>query len=76
MHIDKIVKYIENIVKYKLTVSKHIIHRTSHIYTQLIMMTWYSYDIPYIANRSRWKSFTVAELNYNSLENLYSWTVV
>ena len=29
-----------------------------------------------IANRSRWKSFTVVELNCNSLENVHSWMVV
>ena len=32
--------------------------------------------VPYIANYSRWKSFAVAELNCNSLENIHSWTVV
>ena len=28
------------------------------------------------ANRLRWKSFMVAKLNYNSLENICGWTVV
>ena len=32
--------------------------------------------ILYIANRLRWKSFAVAELNCNSLKNICSWTVV
>ena len=27
--------------------------------------------IPYIANRSRWKSFVVVEINCNSLENIH-----
>ena len=31
--------------------------------------------LTYIANCSRWKSFVVAELNFNSLENFYGWTV-
>ena len=30
----------------------------------------------YIANRPRWKSFVVAKLNYNLLENILGWTVV
>jgi len=29
--------------------------------------------LPYIANCSRWKSFMVAGLNCNSLENIRSW---
>ena len=33
-------------------------------------------DILYIANRSRWRSFAVAKLNCNSLENICGWTVV
>ena len=32
--------------------------------------------IPYIANRLRWKSFVIAKLNCNFLENIHSWTVV
>ena len=30
----------------------------------------------YIANHLRWKSFTVAELNYNLLENIHGWMAV
>ena len=33
-------------------------------------------ELPYIANCSRWKSFMVAELNFNLLENFHGWTVV
>ena len=33
-------------------------------------------QIPYIANRSRWKCFAVAGLNFHSLENIHGWTVV
>ena len=32
--------------------------------------------VPYIANHSRWKSFTVAELNCNSQKNFCGWTIV
>ena len=37
---------------------------------------WFVPYTPYIANRSRWKSFVVAEMNCNSLENFCSWIVV
>ena len=33
-------------------------------------------QIPYIANRSRWKSLVVAKLNCNSVENTHGWMVV
>ena len=32
--------------------------------------------LPYIANRSRYKSFAVAELSFHSLENIRGWMVV
>ena len=32
--------------------------------------------LPYIGNRSRRKSFTVAKLNGNSMENIHGWMVV
>ena len=32
--------------------------------------------IPYIANRSRWKSFAVVEINCNSLENIHGCMVI
>ena len=34
------------------------------------------YNVLYITNCSRWKSFMVAELNCNSLEDIHCWTVL
>ena len=44
-----------------------------------LIYTIYGYNLAillYILYRSKWKSFTVAELNCNSLETICSWTIV
>ena len=46
-------------------------------YTMLLCVTIIVYIIlPYIANRLRYKSFAVAELNFSLLENIHGWMVV
>ena len=56
-------------IKFKVTVNDIGYTATGESCTSYIL-------IPYITNRSRWKSFAVTELNCNSLEYTYSWTVV
>ena len=49
-----------------------------NVYTGMYVCTYacmYACTI-YIANFSKWKTFAVAKLNCNSLENIHGWMVV
>ena len=49
---------------------------SKYAYLLIIVFSMKQKLVPYIANRSRWKSFTVTELNFISLGNIRGWMVV
>ena len=65
--------------KFCLVFGTKYVTKITHIsfkYIIIISNEHFSESIPYIVNCLRWKSFAVTELNCNSLENIYGWTVV
>ena len=62
-------------VRMYLRTYTHVYLMYACIVNNIHCMYIHTFSIPYIANRSRWKSFLVIKLNCNLLESNRNWTI-